>query len=127
MFSIHGKGAASTGRTPTTCPSPLQCWRNEAEYSLDLATSCTIRDALAALHLLQFPNWSAAVRGDLYESVRIGMLVACDLTSPGWLADCAGSLLLLRASEGSAAAASILDHLRRRRVADRRCAIPLEA
>jgi hypothetical protein len=105
----------------------LQWWRSEAEYDLDLAAACMIRDALSALHLLQFPKWSAAVRGDVYESIRIGMLVACDLTSPGWVADCAGSLLLLRASEGSAAAATLLDHLRRRQVGERRRVVPLEA
>jgi len=116
MINVLSKGAVSSGRTPTGRLSPLQWWRREAEFRLDVAAAGMIGEALAALHLLQFANWPAAVRGDVYECVRIGMSVACDPTSPGWLADCAGSLLLLRASEGSAAAATILDHLRRRHV-----------
>jgi hypothetical protein len=91
--------------------SPLHWWRGE--QPLDPVAVATLRTTLDRLHLLLFPQWPAAVRGDTAAAVAIGLYVVADPTSPVWLVDCTGSALLLCAHEGSDDAACVLAHLRR--------------
>lgn len=76
---------------------------------------------MSKLHLLARPIWSQAVAGDAAAVVRVAMTIRYDLTSPTWLIDCAGSLALLAAAEGSETAAAVLRHFRRRYVVPARC------
>jgi hypothetical protein len=104
----------AAGTTPARLNelSALDWWRGEPR--LDPIAVATLRTTLDRLHLLLFPQWPAAVRGDAAAAVSIGLYVVADPTSPLWLVDCTGSALLLSAQDGSDEAARVLGHLRRR-------------
>ena len=100
---------------------PLQWWRADHTPHLDAATVAELRTVLSRLHLLAHPTWPEAVAGDAAAVVRIAMTIRYDVTSPTWLIDCAGSLALLCAAEGSDTATAILRHLRQRYIVPARC------
>ena len=100
---------------------PLQWWRADRRPRPDGAAIAELRTALSKLHLLAHPTWPDAVAGDATAVVRIAMTIRFDAMSPTWRIDCAGSLALLAASEGSGTAAAILRHLRQRYIVPPRC------
>jgi hypothetical protein len=101
--------------------SPLQWWRADCRPHLDAAAIVELRTALSKLHLFAHPTWPAAVAGNASAVVRIAMTIRYDLTSPTWRVDCAGSLALLSAAEGSETATAVLHHFRERYVVPKRC------
>jgi hypothetical protein len=101
--------------------APLQWWRADGCPRLDPAGVAELRTALSKLYLLAHPIWPEAVAGDASAVVRVAMTIRYDVASPTWLIDCAGSLALLSAAEGSETAAAILRHLRERYVVPARC------
>ena len=108
-------GAATAGRRPKMSRiPPLQWWRGERQPLLDASSIKRLRETLAKVYLLQFPRWRTAVGGNAGAAVCIGIYVASDRTSPAWLVDLVGSVLLTYAAEGCDAAALVLRHLRRR-------------
>jgi hypothetical protein len=94
--------------------APLQWWRADRCLRLDATAVAELRTTLAKLHLLAHPTWREAVAGDASAVVRIAMTIRYDVASPTWLIDCAGSLALLSAIEGSETAAAVLRHFRER-------------
>jgi hypothetical protein len=107
--------------------APLQRWRADRCPRLNAVATTELRTALSKLHLLAHPTWPEAVGGDASAVVRIAMSIRYDITSPTWLIDCAGSLALLSAAEGSETAAAILRHLRERYVVPARCRVQRSA
>jgi len=105
----------------------LQWWRADWRPRLDDGAVAELRTTLSKLHLLAHPTWPAAVAGDASAVVRIAMTIRYDLTSPIWLIDCAGSLALLAAAEGSETAAAVLRQFRRRYVVPARCRLQRSA
>jgi hypothetical protein len=101
--------------------APLQWWRADGCPQLDDDAVVKLRTTLSKLHLLGHPTWPEAVGGDAAAVVRIAMTIRYDVASPTWAIDCAGSLALLSAAEGSETAAAILRHLRERYVVPARC------
>lgn len=101
--------------------APLQWWRADGCPRLDDDAVVELRTALSKLHLLAHPTWPEAVAGDASAVVRVAMTIRYDPTSPTWLIDCAGSLALLGAAEGSDTAAAVLRHLRQRYIVPSRC------
>jgi hypothetical protein len=103
------------------CGNPMQWWRADGRPRLDDDAVVELRTTLSKLHLLAHPTWSEAVAGDASAVVRVAMTIRYDVTSPTWLIDCAGSLALLCAAEGSDTATAILRHLRQRYIVPMRC------
>jgi hypothetical protein len=103
--------------------APLQWWREDPCPRLDAASVAELRTALSRLHLLAHPTWPEAIGGDVSAVVRVAMTIRYDMTSPTWLIDCAGSLVLLSAAEGSETATAVLRHLRQRYVVPSRCRV----
>jgi len=103
--------------------APLQRWRADRCPRLNAVATAELRTALSRLHLLAHPSWPDAVAGDATAVVRIAMTIRFDAMSPSWLIDCAGSLALLAAAEGSETAAAILRHLRQRYTVPPRCRV----
>ena len=109
-----GSSALSKRRPSFERVSPLQWWRGHHHSRLFPDSIADLRATICRLYLLDHPGWSAAARGDAAQSVVLGLYVAADSSSPGWLVDHVGSALFLCAAEGSAGAAAVLAHLRRR-------------
>lgn len=103
--------------------TPLQWWRAGNRPRLDDGAVAELRAALSKLHLLAHPAWPAAVAGDASAMVRVAMTIRYDLTSPTWAIDCAGSLALLSATDGSETADAVLRHFRWRYVVPARCRV----
>jgi hypothetical protein len=103
--------------------TPLQWWRADRRTRLDDGAVAELRTALSKLHLLAHPTWPAAVAGDASAMVRITMTICYDVASPTWMTDCAGSLALLSAAEGSETAAAVLRHFRKRYTVPARCRV----
>lgn len=91
--------------------SLLAQWRNED--MLDEITCEALRASLSSVHMLLFPRWPDAVRGDAGAAIGIGIYVAADPSSPLWLVDHIGSALWLCAADGSDDAACVLRQLKR--------------
>ncbi|HEV2627613.1 MAG TPA: hypothetical protein VGV41_03085 [Pseudolabrys sp.] len=128
--TMHGTGArglATADHTQCRRSAPLQWWRADRCPRLDAVATAELRTALSQLHLLAHPTWPDAVAGDPSAVVRIAMTIRYDITSPTWLIDCAGSLALLSAAEGSETGAAVLRHLRRRYVVPARCRLQRSA
>jgi len=107
--------------------APLQWWRSARRPHLGAAAVAELRTALSKLHLLDHPTWPAAVAGDASAMVRITMTIRYDIRSPTWRIDCAGSLALLSAAEGSETAAAVLRHLRQLYIVLPRCRVQRSA
>lgn len=107
--------------------APLQWWREDPCPRLDATSVAELRTALSKLHLLAHPTWPEAVAGDPAVVVRVAMSIRYDAASPTWLVDCAGSLALLSAADGSETAAAVLRHLRQRYVVPSRCRVQRSA
>jgi hypothetical protein len=103
------------------CSASLRWWRADRRPRLDGAAIAELRTALSKLHLLAHPTWPGAVAGDVTAVVRIAMTIRFDAMSPTWQIDCAGSLALLAAAEGSETAAAVLRHFRERYLVPMRC------
>jgi hypothetical protein len=103
--------AAGTEQPRLDLPALLALWRDQDD--LDRAGSEALRAALSRLHLMLFPRWADAARGNTAAAIRIGIHVAADPSSPLWLVDSVGSALWLCALDGSDEAACVLRHLRR--------------
>jgi len=114
MTSVTKPTTAVTGRTRTSRIPPLQWWRGERQLHLDASHISELRRTIGKIHLLAFPRWPAAVLGNAGAAVSIGLYVCSDSSSPAWLVDLVGALLLMCAAEGSEGAALVLRHLRRR-------------
>jgi len=120
MTTAIKTGSATAGRQPMSRIPPLRWWRGERRRLPDVSAIGHLRDTLTTVYLPQVPRWPAAVGGNADAAVSIGLYVAADPTSPGWLLDHVGSLLLMCAAEGCEAAARVLRHLRRRHGVARR-------
>ena len=112
---------ATAGRAQHRRAAPLQWWRADRCPRLNAVATAELRTALSKLHLLAHPTWPDAVAGDATAVVRIAMTIRYDMTSPTWMIDCAGSLALLSAAEGSETSAAVLRHLRQRYIVPPRC------
>jgi hypothetical protein len=99
---------AETADTPA---SLLTQWRSDDV--LDEVKCEALRASLSKVHLLLFPRWSDAARGDAGAAIGIGIYVAADPSSPLWLVDHVGSALRMCAVEGSDDAVRVLRRLRR--------------
>jgi hypothetical protein len=113
--------AATAGRARFDGIPPLQWWRGKLQPRLDAAAIAELRAALSKLHLLAHPGWPAAIAEDASAAIRIAISTSRESASPQWLIDCAGSVLLLCADSGSAAAASCLRLFRAHYIAPDRC------
>jgi hypothetical protein len=120
MTSVTRTATAAIGRTRKSRIPPLQWWRGERQPHLDASHISELRRTIGKIHLLAFPQWPAAVLGNAGAAVSIGLYVCSDSSSPAWLVDLVGALLLMCAAEGSEGAALVLRHLRRRHGSKRR-------
>jgi len=118
---------ATAARAQHRRAAPLQWWRADRCLRLDNTAVAELRTALSKLHLLAQATWPAAVAGDASAIVRIAMTIRYDMASPTWLIDCAGSLALLGAPEGSETAAAVLRRFRKRYIVPPRCRLPRSA
>ena len=128
--AIKGTRVRQLGTADDThcrCSAPLQWWRADRRPRLDTTAIAELRTTLSNLHLLAHPAWPDAVAGDASAIVRIAMTIRYDVASPTWTIDCAGSLALLAAAEGSETAAAVLRHFRKRYVVPPRCRVPRSA
>jgi hypothetical protein len=103
------------GRCHRQDTSPLQWWREEHARQVDPADVAKLRKMLSSIALPGQRDWTAAVQGDAPAAVRMALRIgATSAGLPDWRLDCAGSVVLLCAIAGNAAAATALAHLRRR-------------